>query len=106
VQVIKDDPAAAQAALDRFAGQAVYVHAELIPGGFLRNMRVQVDQAYLRGGDACRVALRCSGDAWVRMEDLTHWEIDAEGRLIFCAFGDEQQRLSRTLEVSLRPFPA
>lgn len=106
LQPIKDDPAAVQTALDQFAGQVVYVHAELIPGGFLRNMRVSVQQAYLRGGGSCRVALRCEGDAWVRMEDLTHWEVDTEGRLIFCAFGDEQQRLSRTLEISNRPFPA
>lgn len=106
MQLIKDDAAAVQAALDQFAGQVVYVHAEQIPGGFLRNMRVSVQQAYLRGGGSCRVALRCEDDAWVRMEDLTHWEVDTEGRLIFCAFGDEQQRLARTLEISSRPFPA
>lgn len=106
MQPIRENHAAVQAALDRFAGQTVHVHAEVIPGGFLRNMRVEVEQAHLRGGDACRVALRCAGGAWVRMEDLTHWEIDAEERLIFCAFGDEQSRLSRTLEISLHPFPA
>ncbi len=106
MQLIKEAPTDVQAALDRFSGQAAYIHAELIPGGFLRNMRVHIREAYLRGGDRCRVALRCADDAWVRMEDLTHWEIDREDRLIFCAFGDEQQRLARTLEVSLRPFPA
>lgn len=106
MQRIREEAAAVQAALDGLAGQSVYVHAEVIPGGFLRNLRVEVVAAYLRGGASCRVALRCSGDAWVRMEDLTHWERDAEGRLIFCAFGDEQERLSRTLELSLAPFPA
>ena len=106
MQPIHDDPAAVQEALARFAGQSVYVHAECIPGGFIRNARLEVVSAQLRGDGRYRVALRCHGDAWVRLEDLTHWEVDAQGRLLLLAFGDAEQRLSRTLELSLQPFPA
>ena len=102
---IHDDPAAVRAALARFAGQGVYVHAECIPGGFVRNARFEVAAAELRGEGRYRVALRCQEGAWVRLEDLTHWELDPQGRLMLLAFGDAEQRLSRTLELSLQPFP-
>ncbi len=103
---IFDDPAAVREALARFAGQTVYVHAECIPGGFVRNARLAVTSAQMRGEGRYRVALRCDDDAWVRWEDLTHWEMDGQGRLLLLAFGDAEQRLSRTLELSLKPFPA
>lgn len=103
---IHDDPAAVEQALAGFADQTVYVHAECIPGGFVRNARLEVISAQLRGDGRYRVALRGRGDAWVRVEDLTHWEIDTQGRLLLLAFGDAEQRLSRTLELSLQPFPA
>jgi hypothetical protein len=106
VQSIKDSVPAVEAALEGFSGRTAWIHAEWIPGGFLRNMRVEVVRGYLRGGGPYRVALRCAGDAWVRIEDVTDWECDAEGRLCFLAFGDAEQRLSRTLEISPRPLPA
>lgn len=95
-----------EAALTAFAGREAWVHAEWIPGGFLRNMHVRVADGYLRGGGPYRVALRCIGDSWVRIEDVTDWELDAEGRLCFFAFGDAEQRLARTLEISPQPLPA
>lgn len=93
-------------ALGGFRGQEVYVHAEWIPGGFIRNARVRVLEAHLRGGEPYRVALRCAGDGWVRMEDVTHWTRDDAGRLGFAAFADVEERLRCTLELSLEPFPA
>lgn len=105
MQPIQGNVAAVEAALDVFVGRHVWVHAEWIPGGFLRNMHVDVVQAYVRGGGpGYRVALRCGQDAWVRIEDVTHWVVDEAGRLCLLAFGDEQQRLSRTLEISAQPF--
>jgi len=106
VRPIAEDPAALEAALARFVGARAFVHAEWIPGGFLRNMQVQVEAAHLRGRGPYRVALRCAGDAWVRIEDVTDWEDDAQGRVCLLAFGDAEQRLARTLEVSPRPLPA
>ena len=82
------------------------MHAEWIPGGFLRNVRVHVWEVHLRGSDRCRVALRCEGAGWVRIEDVTHWTRDEAGRLAFAAFADAQERLRCTLELSREPFPA
>jgi hypothetical protein len=106
VRRIADDVAALEGALAAFAGREAFVHAEWIPGGFLRNMRVEVRSAHVRGGGPYRVALRCAGEAWVRIEDVTDWDLDASGRLFLLAFGDAEQRLARTLELSPRPFPA
>ncbi len=106
MQPIRGNVEAVEGALRSFAGGPAWVHAEWIPGGFLRNMRVDVTAAYVRGGGPYRVALRCAGDAWVRIEDVTDWELDPEGRLCLLAWGDAEQRLSRTLEISPRPFPA
>ena len=97
------DGVAAEAALARFAGHTVYVHAESIPGGFLRNMRIELIEGRVRGHGACRVALRCR-EGWVRVEDLREWGVDAQGRLIFQGYGDGDNRLRRALEVSLSPF--
>lgn len=93
------DGAAAEAALQRLAGRTVYVHVESIPGGFLRNVQVELLRGYVRGG---RVALRCR-DGWVRMEDLDRWEADAFGTVVFLGCGDDG-RLRRCLEVRLTPF--
>ena len=107
IQPIQGNVAAVEAALGAFDGGQAWVHGEWIPGGFLRNMRVDVVQTYVRGGGpGYRVALRCGNDAWVRIEDVTQWVVDDAGRLCLLAFGDEQQRLSRTLEISREPFPA
>lgn len=103
---IAADVGALEAALAAFAGREAWVHAEWIPGGFLRNMRVDVLDTFVRGSGPYRVALRCAGEAWVRIEDVTDWELDAAGRVCLLAFGDAEQRLARTLELSPRPLPA
>ncbi len=105
MQPIAGAEAQVRQALDALCGRTVYVHLECIPGGFLRNARLELRQAHLRGAGGYRVALRCAEDAWVRAEDLTHWEQDAEGRLHFLAFADAQERLRHTLEISLTPLP-
>jgi hypothetical protein len=103
---IQGHEAEVQRALDAFTGREAWVHAEWIPGGFCRNLRVEVERGYLRGSGPYRAALRCAGGAWVRIEDVTHWELDDEGRLHLLAFADAEQRLARTLEVSPTPLPA
>lgn len=65
-----------------------------------------MEEAHLRGSDRYRVALRCADAGWVRVEDLTHWLVDDDGRLAFAAFADAQERLRCTLELSREPFPA
>lgn len=98
------DGVAAEEALARFAGQTVYVHAESIPGGFLRNVRLLLRRGRVRGEGSCRVALQ-GEDTFVRMEDLQVWELETPERLVFLGYGEEDRRLRRTLEVSLTPLP-
>lgn len=90
--------------LKRYEGSRAYLHVEFCRGGFVRNVAAQVVQAQIRGDGPYRVALRCQEDGWVIMEELTHAQIpDGAGPLFLCAF-EEDQRLSRALQIGLEPF--
>lgn len=97
------DRAEVAAALERFANRAVYVHHEAIPGGFVRNVQVQVRRAMIRGDGPYRVALDCGG-AWLQAENLTDYEVDAAGRLLLAGVGADG-RLTGAFHLSLTPFP-
>ncbi|MGE5590479.1 MAG: DUF1806 family protein [Bacillota bacterium] len=98
------DPQVVSAALAAWAGRTAYVHQETVPGGFIRNVRVDIEQAVLRGDQPpYRVALRCRGDAWVVTEGLTHMDL-TEGQPLFLCALEGDQRLSRALQLSVEPF--
>ncbi len=98
-----------RAALRRFSGKRVYLHFEMTRGGFIRNVLAEIEEAVLRADSdgSFRVALRCKGDGWVVMEGLTHIDAPAGMPLFLATFDDDpDQRLTRTLQLSLEPFPA
>jgi len=90
-------------ALQAFHGCRTYVHAEVIPGGFVRNAAVDVRQAHIAGDGPYRIAVQFDHDGWIRMENLTHFEIDGKRRLLLAGH-DDQGRLSTVLELSFAPF--
>ncbi|MCR8643551.1 YojF family protein [Paenibacillus sp. N1-5-1-14] len=90
-------------ALRAFIGQQVYIHAEAIPGGFLRNISVEVEQAMIAGEGPYRVAIRIPYNGWIRMESLTHYISESEEKLLLAGH-DEQGRITTVLELSTRPF--
>lgn len=91
------------AALKFFEGQQAYLHFEFARGGFVRNLTAQVEEAHLRGNGAYRVALRCKSDGWLVMEGLTHADLTQSSCVCLYAL-DNDQRLSRALQLSLEPF--
>lgn len=97
------DFAIVQQALSGFAGRDAYLHLEVTPGGFARNIAVHIEQTFLNGSGPYRVALHCQGDAWIRFELMTDYEIDKLGRLLLAAH-DAEGKLTRALEISLTPF--
>jgi hypothetical protein len=87
-------------ALRRLNGRRVYLHVEVTPGGFMRNLTAEIEEAVLRGdGPTYRVALRCSGHGWVVMEGLTHMSVKDGDPLLLCTL-EEEDRLTRVLQIS------
>lgn len=99
------DEAVITGILKGFEGSRVYMHFEFPRGGFVRNVSTAVTEAHLKGAGPYRVALRCEGDGWVIMEELTHFEATEHGPLFLCAL-ESDGRLSRTLQISREPFAA
>lgn len=89
--------------LRRFEGRRAYIHFEFCRGGFVRNMAAQVRTVSLRGDGPFRLGIHCEQDGWVVMQELTHF--DATGPVLFLGAFDEDQRLSRALQLSLEPLP-
>jgi hypothetical protein len=88
-----------------YEGLAAYLHVEVTPGAFVRNVRASIEQAYVAGSGPYRVALRLKEHGWIRVEGLTHCEKDAEERLLLAGH-DDLGRLTSALQLSLKPFPA
>lgn len=106
------DPRRVQQSLDALAGQEVYLHLETTRGAyapdpygaFARNVRIRYRRGRIAGrGPAYRVGLELE-DGWVVAEGLTHWELDAAGRLLLAGH-DAEGRLTVALELSREPFP-
>ena len=87
-------------ALQRLSGRRVYLHVEVTPGGFLRNVAADLKEAVLRS-DGCthRLALRCGDGSWVVMEGLTHMSMVDGEPLMLCTLAEED-RLTRVIELS------
>ncbi|WP_262685381.1 YojF family protein [Paenibacillus baimaensis] len=92
-----------QDVLKSFEGKEVYLHTEVNPGALLRNIRVEIEQAHLSGEGSYRLALRLRNNGWVRTESITHYSLDARGR-VFAASYDEQNRIATLIQIGLFPF--
>lgn len=105
------DADALRAALSDMSGQPLYLHLETTMGAytkntygaFARNVQIRYDQAGVGGSGPYRVGLRLP-DGWVVAEGLTHWEVDAQNRLLLAGHDDEG-RLTVALQLSRTPFP-
>lgn len=99
------DAAELTQALRLLAGQSVYLHMEVTPGGFLRNLRTELNEAVLRcDGATYRLALRCVEHGWVVLEGLTHMAVQDDVLLICTLEGED--RMTRVLEISKEALAA
>ncbi len=101
ISIVSADVAAA---LAEYRGQEAYVHSEATSYAFVRNFRIKITDTGIAGDGPYRVALRFEGQGWLRMEGLTHYEIDGQGRLLLAGH-DEQGRMNVALELGKEPFP-
>lgn len=81
-----------------------YIHFEVIPGGFVRNLQARIEQIFVAGENPYRVALKLAENGWIRIEGLTYYELDQYGRLILSGH-DDQGRITATLLLSKTAFP-
>lgn len=90
--------------LQAFIGNDVYIHSEATSFVFVRNFKVNVTHAFIAGEGPFRAALRFDGHGWLRMEALTHYEIDANNRLLLAGY-DDRGRMNVALHIGKEPFP-
>ncbi len=106
------EPAALEAALRGWHDRSAYLHLETTAGAytaggfgaFVRNARVRPGLGQVRGQGPFRIGLPIDG-GFVYAEGVTHWENDAQGRLLTAGY-DADGRLSVVCELSASPFPA
>lgn len=105
-----------QEALDRFANQEVYIHLETTngayashnnesffsSGAYIRNAKVIYEHAKITGDGPYRTGLKIPF-GWVYAEGITHFEIDAHGRLLLAGH-DFSGKLAVALQISATPF--
>jgi Protein of unknown function (DUF1806) len=94
-----------ETALKSFLAQSVYIHSEATSYVFVRNFRVNLTESFIAGEGPYRIGLRFDGHGWLRMEGLTHFEVDTNGRLLLAGY-DDKGRMHVTLELGKEPFPA
>ncbi|WP_018751110.1 DUF1806 family protein [Paenibacillus sanguinis] len=90
--------------LGQFVGADVYVHSEATSYMFVRNFKIKLTEAFIAGEGPYRVALRYDGHGWLRIEGLTHAELDEQGRLLLEGF-DNLGRMDVALHLGKEPFP-
>lgn len=89
-----------------FSGRRVYLHVEVTPGTFLRNLTTDIEEVVLRDDNGSyRLALRSAGDGWVVMEGLTHMSMGEGAPLHLCTLVEED-RLTRVIQISEEAFAA
>ncbi|MBM7568614.1 DUF1806 family protein [Paenibacillus sacheonensis] len=95
----------AEAELRKFVGADAYIHSEATSFVFVRNFKVKVTHAFIAGeSSSYRAALRFDGHGWLRMEALTHYEVDEFGRLLLAGY-DDRGRMNVALHLGKEPFP-
>ncbi len=87
-----------------FTAQNVYIHSEATSFVFVRNFRIHLTDCFVTGEGPYRVGLRFDGHGWLRMEGLTHYEVNTDGRLLLAGY-DDQGRMNVALELGKEPFP-
>ncbi|GIQ70104.1 DUF1806 family protein [Xylanibacillus composti] len=92
------------AVIQNFTAQDVYIHSEATSFVFVRNFRAHLTDCRIAGEGPYRVGMRFDGHGWLRMEGLTHYEVDADGRLLLAGYDDEG-RMHVALELGKEPFP-
>ncbi|SEN95663.1 DUF1806 family protein [Paenibacillus sp. OV219] len=92
-----------EAELRKFVGSEAYIHSEATSFVFVRNFKVQVTHAFIAGEGSFRAALRFDGHGWLRMEALTHFEVDGLGRLLLAGY-DDRGRMNVALHLGREPF--
>lgn len=90
--------------LKAFVGSDVYLHSEATSYLFVRNFKLNLTDALIAGEGPYRVALRFDGHGWLRIEGLTHLELDEQGRLLLEGF-DDRGRMDVALHLGREPFP-
>jgi hypothetical protein len=90
--------------LQAFVGNDVYIHSEATSFVFVRNFKVKVTHVFIAGDGPFRAALRFDGHGWLRMEALTHYEIDGNGHLLLAGY-DDRGRMNVALHLGKEPFP-
>lgn len=90
--------------LQTFVGSDVYVHSEATSYMFVRNFKVNVTHAFIAGEGPYRAAVRYDGHGWLRIEALTHYEVDGQGRLLLAGY-DDRGRMNVALHLGKEPFP-
>lgn len=92
--------------LQKFVGDKVYVHSEATSYVFVRNFRLDLREAHVAGGEkgSFRVAFRFDRQGWLRMEGLTHYEVNSEGQLLLAGY-DNQGRMDVALHLGKEAFP-
>ena len=105
-----------QEALDKFTDQEVYIHLETTngayashnnesffsSGAYIRNAKVSYEIAKITGDGPYRTGLKIPF-GWVYAEGITHFEIDAHGRLLLAGH-DFTGKLAVALQISATPF--
>ncbi len=91
-------------AIQNFIAQDVYIHSEATSFVFVRNARIHLTECVIAGEGPYRVGMRFDGHGWLRMEGLTHYEVDPNGRLLLAGY-DDQGRMHVALELGKEPFP-
>lgn len=99
------NPSELESLLRPFEGRTAYLHVEVTPGAFVRNVLAQVEKTHVAGAGPYRVALKLAEHGWVRVEGLTHRARDEQERLLLAGH-DDKGRLTTALQLSRTPFPA
>lgn len=106
-----------QQLIDSFANKDVFIHLETTngayashfdekvfnAGAFIRNIKLQYELGKVTDLAPHRIGLKLSNGGWVYAQGITHYEMDAEGRLLMAGL-DYEGKLAVALEISETPF--
>jgi hypothetical protein len=90
--------------MESWIGQEVYLHLEVNRGAYWRNGHAKLDGVHVKGEGPYRLFLELNGTSGlIQVDDLTHMVLTDS--LVICTGFDDQERIARTIEISLHPFP-